>query len=296
MEQVNHPKHYNQHSAGIECIDVIRHYTCDIANALKYLWRAGLKGEIGKEAAEKEIEDLKKALWYIEDYQSKILNLPTSHFKPQNRMMEIIYEVTGHPVYEIGNSKGYDLYISNAIGYLLLIGIISQGEIRVDERWGEDIRIATDAIQHRIVEIEAALTRREMTELKQALHGQPIDGEDYVSKPGGVRETEPDQYDPLNMVVAWGRAYSLSSELRKKPNGAFYTPCQNCALMDVCYDDWRHPEESQCHNICRQHGAADNQYYREVGVAKYSPTHGTLEVVDEMKESELELKRLDEED
>ena len=37
MEHVNHPKHYNQHPAGIECIDIIRHYTCDIANALKYL-------------------------------------------------------------------------------------------------------------------------------------------------------------------------------------------------------------------------------------------------------------------
>ena len=31
QEQVNHPKHYNSHPAGIECIDIIRHYTCDIA-------------------------------------------------------------------------------------------------------------------------------------------------------------------------------------------------------------------------------------------------------------------------
>ena len=67
-EQVNHPKHYNSHPNGIECIYIIRHYTCDIANAIKYLWRAGLKPDMGKEDAEKEIEDLKKALWYINDY------------------------------------------------------------------------------------------------------------------------------------------------------------------------------------------------------------------------------------
>ena len=42
MEHVNHPKHYNSHSNGIECIDIIRNYVCDIANAIKYLWRAGL--------------------------------------------------------------------------------------------------------------------------------------------------------------------------------------------------------------------------------------------------------------
>ena len=73
--QVNHPKHYNQHPAGIECISIIRNYTCDIANALKYLWRAGLKFEMGKDDVVKEVEDLKKALWYIEDYQ----NSPRHH-------------------------------------------------------------------------------------------------------------------------------------------------------------------------------------------------------------------------
>ena len=59
MEHVNHPQHYNSHPNGIECIDIIRHYVCDIANAIKYLWRAGLKVELGMEDAEKEIEDLR---------------------------------------------------------------------------------------------------------------------------------------------------------------------------------------------------------------------------------------------
>jgi hypothetical protein len=58
-ETVNHPEHYNSHPKGIECIDVIEdipHF--NIANAIKYLWRAGLK-------TEDPLEDLEKALWYI---------------------------------------------------------------------------------------------------------------------------------------------------------------------------------------------------------------------------------------
>ena len=62
---VQNPQHYNAHPAGIECIEVIRHYTCDIANAQKYLWRAGLKPEQGISDRDKEIEDLEKSLFYI---------------------------------------------------------------------------------------------------------------------------------------------------------------------------------------------------------------------------------------
>lgn len=65
---VDHPSHYNGREDGLECIDVIRHYTCDIANAIKYLWRAGLKQDADKSAREKEIEDLRKAIWYIRDH------------------------------------------------------------------------------------------------------------------------------------------------------------------------------------------------------------------------------------
>lgn len=36
-----------------------------MGNAIKYLWRAGLKTEEGKTGAEKAIEDLRKAAWYV---------------------------------------------------------------------------------------------------------------------------------------------------------------------------------------------------------------------------------------
>ena len=66
-ESVNHPKHYNSHPSGVECIDIIRHYCYDIGAAIKYLWRAGLKTEEGMTDREKEIEDLRKAIWHIKD-------------------------------------------------------------------------------------------------------------------------------------------------------------------------------------------------------------------------------------
>mgnify|MGYP000262984260 FL=1 len=59
---INHPAHYTGVTAEIECIDIARHLNFQLGNAFKYIWRAGKKGGRGK-----EIEDLKKALWYLED-------------------------------------------------------------------------------------------------------------------------------------------------------------------------------------------------------------------------------------
>jgi hypothetical protein len=55
-DNVNHPKHYNSHPAGIECIDVVEHMPFNVGNAIKYLWRADHKNGI---------EDLRKAAWYV---------------------------------------------------------------------------------------------------------------------------------------------------------------------------------------------------------------------------------------
>ena len=66
-DMVNHPPHYCSHPSGIECITITRHYCFSIGNAIKYLWRAGLKKDASLEDKQKEIEDLKKAIWYIDD-------------------------------------------------------------------------------------------------------------------------------------------------------------------------------------------------------------------------------------
>jgi len=57
---VDHPSHYNASPSGIECIDVVEHMTFNVGNAVKYLWRHGLKPSASS------VTDLKKAAWYIQ--------------------------------------------------------------------------------------------------------------------------------------------------------------------------------------------------------------------------------------
>ncbi|WP_080975512.1 exonuclease domain-containing protein [Moraxella canis] len=64
---VNHPKHYTSHPSGIECIEITRHMGFNLGNAVKYLWRNGLKD--GQPA----IQDLEKAIWYIQDEIDKMI-------------------------------------------------------------------------------------------------------------------------------------------------------------------------------------------------------------------------------
>lgn len=58
-DAVNHPQHYNEHPSGIECITVVEHMCFNLGNAVKYIWRAGLKSPDA-------VEDLRKARWYID--------------------------------------------------------------------------------------------------------------------------------------------------------------------------------------------------------------------------------------
>ena len=64
-DNVNNPKHYNDHPSGVECITITEHMNFNVGNAVKYLWRAGLKQSPGKDQAAKHLEDLKKAAWYV---------------------------------------------------------------------------------------------------------------------------------------------------------------------------------------------------------------------------------------
>jgi hypothetical protein len=62
-DNVNHPKGYNNHPSGIECITIVRHMNYNLGNVVKYIWRCDLKGN--------PIEDLEKAAWYLNDEISK---------------------------------------------------------------------------------------------------------------------------------------------------------------------------------------------------------------------------------
>ena len=57
-DQISHPKHYTAHPSGIECIQITQHMGFCLGNAVKYIWRADLKGDA--------IADLKKARQFID--------------------------------------------------------------------------------------------------------------------------------------------------------------------------------------------------------------------------------------
>jgi hypothetical protein len=65
---VNHPAHYGGEDNVYEVIKVIEAWELDfhLGNTVKYISRAGKKG------SDKELQDLKKALWYL---QRKIDNI-----------------------------------------------------------------------------------------------------------------------------------------------------------------------------------------------------------------------------
>lgn len=56
-DNVNHPPHYLAHPSGVECITITEHMNFNLGTAVKYIWRADLKGSA--------IQDLEKAAWYI---------------------------------------------------------------------------------------------------------------------------------------------------------------------------------------------------------------------------------------
>ena len=58
-DMVNHPPHYTVHPSGVEAIEITRHMNFNLGNAIKYVWRADLKGNA--------TQDLQKAIFYIQD-------------------------------------------------------------------------------------------------------------------------------------------------------------------------------------------------------------------------------------
>lgn len=70
-DSVNHPKHYTAHPSKVECIQITEHMGFCLGNAVKYIWRADLKNDA--------LEDLKKAVWYIQREIKRRENMPRSY-------------------------------------------------------------------------------------------------------------------------------------------------------------------------------------------------------------------------
>lgn len=70
---INHPSHYGGGENVYEVIKIIEHYKLNFCkgNVLKYLLRAGKKFD------DKELEDLEKALWYLQREVDNVKNEKT---------------------------------------------------------------------------------------------------------------------------------------------------------------------------------------------------------------------------
>lgn len=75
-DKVNHPSHYTwlKELCGIEVIDITRHMNFSLGNVIKYVLRAGHKSEKGISDSQKQIEDLKKARFYLDDEIRRLEN------------------------------------------------------------------------------------------------------------------------------------------------------------------------------------------------------------------------------
>jgi len=95
-DPVNHPSHYHSeywHSTcgkPIECIDIVRHMDFNTGNAVKYAWRAGKKGDA--------IEDLEKAVWYLNDRISELKRVQEAQKEAEKEELdraELLEELAG---------------------------------------------------------------------------------------------------------------------------------------------------------------------------------------------------------
>lgn len=101
-DMVNHPPHYNAYS--IEVIEVTRHCSFNIGNAIKYMLRHLHKGT--------SQQDLEKALWYIDDYIKTWPSKQTLIPNPSARTQ--LFTLT----YEYRNQEGMLLGVYEALRFI----------------------------------------------------------------------------------------------------------------------------------------------------------------------------------
>lgn len=87
-DPVNHPAHYTVHASGVECIEIAELLPFCVGNAVKYLWRLGLKDDA--------IENLRKAEWYLRRHAA---GLDSSPFRFHRRKLSEV--LRAEPVHSV---------------------------------------------------------------------------------------------------------------------------------------------------------------------------------------------------
>jgi len=106
-ERVDHPRWYNGHPSGIETIDLIENLPCNLANAVKYLWRCGLK------ATETPLRDLQSARWYTERERRRVYIYELEDEPAQK--IEIVWRAFARRVIDAGDGGVLSRYLENLL-------------------------------------------------------------------------------------------------------------------------------------------------------------------------------------
>lgn len=108
-ERIDHPRWYNGHESGIECIELIRHLPSNLANAVKYVWRCGLK------TTETPLRDLKSARWYTQDEEERI-DLFELEGEPKPKT-DVVWRALAHEVIRADFSCTLGRYLEALLRY-----------------------------------------------------------------------------------------------------------------------------------------------------------------------------------
>lgn len=97
MSDPINPDHYKH--LPVQAIEVTRHFTFNLGNAIKYIWRAGKKSK-------NAVEDLRKAIWYIEDEIARLETKPAPEVEKNKRAASTSFMVSSTPTATWDEGRG----------------------------------------------------------------------------------------------------------------------------------------------------------------------------------------------
>lgn len=126
-DAVNHPDHYNHDGIKcgcgqpIECIQVAENFNFNRGNALKYIWRAGSKDD--------EVQDLRKANWYVHREIERILHdKPVSDKDQIKEMISLANRIACMSLEEEFLQQQVDLLVDDFINGLQTLRTMSPSQ------------------------------------------------------------------------------------------------------------------------------------------------------------------------
>lgn len=168
FDPVERPKHYNSDPSGIECIELARYFPFSLGNALKYLWRAGLK------ETEALTKDLKKAAWYLRDAESHASDhgpVQSLDETDEKELVNKLLAVTAHR----------EQWMADVLGYLVEAIIGDTARVRVLA-----MRLALMIVEKQIAEDEALQELATVLDAAVSEEHSAPEAPDLPSEPLGV--------------------------------------------------------------------------------------------------------------